>query len=52
MPTKDHPNRITAHTAAAVLFEIVSLVADGFRSPRPGALIAERPDEAQSTPHP
>ena len=35
MPTKDHPNRITAHTAAAIMFEIVSLVADGFRdSPR------------------
>ena len=31
MPTKDHPNRITAHTAAAIMFEIVSLVADGFR---------------------
>ena len=31
MPTKDHPNRITAHTAAAVMFEIVALVADGFR---------------------
>ena len=28
MPTKDHPNRITAHTAAAILFEIVSLIAD------------------------
>ena len=29
MPTKDHPNRITAHTTAAIMFEIVSLVADG-----------------------
>lgn len=29
MPTKDHPNKITAHTAAAVMFEIVSLIADG-----------------------
>ena len=29
MPTKDHPNRITAHTAAAIMFEIVSLIADG-----------------------
>jgi len=28
MPTKDSPNRITAHTAAAVMFEIISLVAD------------------------
>ena len=32
MPTKDHPNRITAHTAAAIMFEIVSLVADRFRN--------------------
>ena len=31
MPTKDHPNRITAHTTAAIMFEIVSLIADGFR---------------------
>ena len=31
MPTKDHPNRITAHTAAAIAFEMVSLIADGFR---------------------
>ena len=31
MPTKDHPNRITAHAAAAIVFEIVSLIADGFR---------------------
>ena len=31
MPTKDHPNQITAHTAAAVMFEVVSLVADRFR---------------------
>ena len=30
MPTKDHPNQITAHTAAAIMFEIVSLIADGF----------------------
>ncbi len=29
MPTKDSPNKITAHTAAAVMFEIVSLIADG-----------------------
>ena len=28
MPTKDSPNRITAHTAAAVMFEIISLIAD------------------------
>lgn len=32
MPTKDHPNQITAHTAAAIMFEIVSLVADCFRN--------------------
>ena len=31
MPTKDHPNQITAHTAAAIMFEIVSLIADGLR---------------------
>ena len=30
MPTKDHPNQITAHTASAIMFEIVSLVADRF----------------------
>ena len=30
MPSKDHPNQITAHTAAAIMFEIVSLLADGF----------------------
>ncbi len=28
MPTKDHPNKITAHTAAAVMFEMISLIAD------------------------
>ncbi len=32
MPTKDHPNKITAHVATAVLFEIVSLIADRFRA--------------------
>ena len=40
MPTKDHPNRITAHTAAAIMFEIVSLVAGRLppvASPRPAA---------------
>ena len=31
MPTKDHPNKQTAHFAAAVMFEILSLIAD--RSP-------------------
>jgi guanidinopropionase len=31
MPTKDHPNKITAHFAAAVMFEILSLIADGRR---------------------
>ncbi len=29
MPTKDHPNKITAHVAAALMFEILSLIADG-----------------------
>jgi guanidinopropionase len=29
MPTKDHPNRQTAHFAAAVMFEILSLIAVG-----------------------
>jgi len=31
MPSKDHPNKITAHTASAVMFEIISLIADGIR---------------------
>ena len=31
MPTKDHPNQITAHTTAAIMFEIVSLIADDFQ---------------------
>ena len=34
MPTKDHPNKITAHTAAAVMFEILSLIADGLPGDR------------------
>jgi guanidinopropionase len=29
MPTKDHPNKQTAHFAAAVMFEILSLIAVG-----------------------
>ena len=28
MPTKDHPNQQTSHFAAAVMFEILSLIAD------------------------
>ncbi len=28
MPTKDHPNKQTAHFASAVMFEILSLIAD------------------------
>jgi hypothetical protein len=32
MPTKDHPNKITSHVAAAVMFEILSLIADGIGS--------------------
>ncbi|MCP4390207.1 MAG: arginase family protein, partial [Gammaproteobacteria bacterium] len=31
MPTKDHPNKQTAHFATAVMFEILSLIADGLR---------------------
>ena len=30
MPTKNQPNRTTAHTTAAIPFEIVSLIADRF----------------------
>ncbi|MDH3219460.1 MAG: arginase family protein [Gammaproteobacteria bacterium] len=32
MPTKDHPNKQTAHFAAAVMFEILSLIADNSQS--------------------
>ncbi len=32
MPTKDNPNKITAHTASAIMFEMISLIADGIRS--------------------
>lgn len=28
MPTKDHPNNITAHVASSIMFEIMSLIAD------------------------
>lgn len=28
MPTKDHPNNITAHVASSIMFEILSLIAD------------------------
>ncbi len=28
MPTKDSPNQITAHTASAIMFEIISVIAD------------------------
>lgn len=31
MPTKDSPNKQTAHTAAVVMFEIISLIADRLR---------------------
>ena len=27
MPTKDNPNQITAHTACALMFEMISLIA-------------------------
>ena len=32
MPTKDSPNKQTAHCTAAVMFEMISLIADGMRS--------------------
>ena len=28
MPTKDHPNQITAMTAAAVMFEMLAMIAE------------------------
>ncbi len=31
MPTKDQPNNITAMVAAAVMFEIIGLIADRMR---------------------
>ena len=33
MPTKDSPNKQTSHLAAAMMFEMLSLIADGFPSP-------------------
>jgi guanidinopropionase len=33
MPTKDSPNKTTALVAAAVMFEIISLIADATRTP-------------------
>lgn len=30
MPTKDSPNQITALVAMSLMFEIISLLADGF----------------------
>ena len=32
MPTKDSPNNITAMTAAAVMFEMIALIADGVKT--------------------
>ncbi len=32
MPTKDHPNNITAMVASAIMFEMISLIADGHAS--------------------
>ena len=32
MPTKDSPNQITAHVANALLFEMICLIADNYRS--------------------
>jgi hypothetical protein len=34
MPTKDAPNNITSMVASSVMFEIVSLIAEQFRSDR------------------
>jgi guanidinopropionase len=34
MPTKDAPNQITALTAAAVMFEIISMMAEQVKKPR------------------
>lgn len=34
MPTKDAPNQITALTAAAVMFEIISMMAEQVKQPR------------------
>jgi len=31
MPTKDSPNKQTAHVASTIMFEIISLVADRLR---------------------
>ncbi|MGB2096911.1 MAG: arginase family protein, partial [Candidatus Puniceispirillales bacterium] len=28
MPTKDHPNQITAMSAAAIMFEMISMIAE------------------------
>ncbi|MEC9079794.1 MAG: arginase family protein, partial [Pseudomonadota bacterium] len=34
MPTKDSPNQITAHTAASVMFEMISLISDSLSQNR------------------
>jgi Arginase/agmatinase/formimionoglutamate hydrolase, arginase family len=34
MPTKDSPNQITAHTAASVMFEMISLISDSLSQDR------------------
>ena len=31
MPTKDAPNQITAHRAAAIMFEMISLIAENVK---------------------
>ncbi len=31
IPSKDNPNRLTAHVAMAIMFEMIALVADGMR---------------------
>jgi guanidinopropionase len=35
MPTKDQPNKITSYTASAVMFEIISLIADRMQKENP-----------------
>lgn len=37
MPSKDQPNKITSYTAAAVMFELISLIADGKHQAGEGA---------------
>ena len=38
MPTKDIPNKITSMVTMAVMFEILSLIADSHHAKRPGGV--------------